>query len=188
MSHSIETLYEGAREIFEEELAKMNRYEARRMQCSSCGAEAEASCDCGVPYLPAGDRAAKAVAANPEMSNRAIAAQIGVSDKTVASARRQGAEYSAPAKHTGRDGKSYPARATIVEPVEEEPEDEMTDEESWQLSLGTSAGEAVALRASWRKEFGNWERFETPSSLVTLATQAATAWLALAEQLKARRS
>jgi hypothetical protein len=65
-------------------------------------------------------------------------------------------------------------------------DDDGNDEESWQLSLGTSAGEAVALRASWRREFGNWERFATPSSLITLATQAATAWADLAAELKMR--
>jgi hypothetical protein len=52
----------------------------------------EASCDCRAPYLPAGERAAQAVAANPERSNRALANEIGVDDKTIAKAR---AEYSA---------------------------------------------------------------------------------------------
>jgi len=41
------------------------------------------SFDCGAPYIAAGARAAKAVAENPGMSDRAIAAELGVSDTTV---------------------------------------------------------------------------------------------------------
>jgi hypothetical protein len=47
-----------------------------RLECSSCGATTEAQCGCGVPYLPAGARAAKAVAENPGMSDRAIASVV----------------------------------------------------------------------------------------------------------------
>jgi len=76
-----------------------------RAKCSACGTEA--TCECNAPYVPAGERAAAAVAASPEKSNRAIAAEIGVSDKTVAAARKATAEHSAvPATRTGRDGKA----------------------------------------------------------------------------------
>ena len=44
----------------------------------------------------------------PEKSNRAIAAEIDVSEATV---RRARASYDAPAAVTGRDGKQYPTRA-----------------------------------------------------------------------------
>ena len=44
----------------------------QRLACESCGAEAVASCNCGVPYQPKSVRAAEAVKANPEKSNRAI--------------------------------------------------------------------------------------------------------------------
>ena len=50
--------------------------------------------------------AAKAVAAHPEKSDRTIAKEIGVSDKTVAKARKATAEKSAVAKRIGRDGKA----------------------------------------------------------------------------------
>jgi len=43
-----------------------------RLACSACGAEANASCNCGKPYSPR-ERAAEVVAAHPEKSNRAIA-------------------------------------------------------------------------------------------------------------------
>ena len=34
-----------------------------RLRCSSCGADSEAACDCGVTYVPAGEYAAKAAMA-----------------------------------------------------------------------------------------------------------------------------
>jgi hypothetical protein len=78
----------------------------RAMHCSECGVEAAAACDCGAPYIPAGVAAAKAVAAHPEKSDRAIAAVIGVSDKTVGKARKATAEHSAVETRVGLDGKA----------------------------------------------------------------------------------
>src|SRR6266481_5565577 len=78
----------------------------RAMHCSECGVEAAAACDCGAPYVPAGVAAANAVAAHPEKSDRAIAAEIGVSDKTVGKARRATAEFSAVDTRVGLDGKA----------------------------------------------------------------------------------
>src|SRR5271155_4703795 len=73
--------------------------------CPACGAP---TCDCGLP--PVLRVAAKAATANPTKSSRAIAAEIGVSPRTVDTARKTGAQTNhAPEKRTGRDGKSYPA-------------------------------------------------------------------------------
>jgi hypothetical protein len=58
-----------------------------------------------------------------------------------------------------------------------------TAEERWQRSLGNLAGDAIALRAFWRQEFGDWEKFKAPSDLITLAKQAADEWTAIASQL-----
>jgi hypothetical protein len=77
-----------------------------RLTCSKCGAGGEASCDCGVPYVPAGDRAAAAIAANPTKSNRAIADDLGVSEPTVRRARNATASHDAVGKRTGKDGKA----------------------------------------------------------------------------------
>ena len=77
-----------------------------RIVCSKCGAKAKPGCQCGVAYVPAHVFAAKAVAAHPEKSDRTIAKEIGVSDKTVAKARKATAEKSAVAKRIGRDGKA----------------------------------------------------------------------------------
>jgi len=76
------------------------------LECPQCGAAGQGSCTCDVPYVPAGERAAKAVAENACLSDRAIAEKIGVSDKTVAKARKAStAELSAVEKRVGRDGK-----------------------------------------------------------------------------------
>lgn len=77
----------------------------RSMQCSACGAASTAACDCGAPYVPATARAAKAIAATPKKSDRAIAREIGVSDTTVLRARRATASHEAVDSRVGRDGK-----------------------------------------------------------------------------------
>jgi hypothetical protein len=92
------------------------------LHCTRCGVTQEAACDCGVGYLPAREYAAKAIAENPEKSDRAIAAAIGIDHKTVAAARQAGGEYSPPEKRTGRDGKSHPSKKPklrLVEPPTE---------------------------------------------------------------------
>ena len=78
-----------------------------RMQCSGCGASAEVSCNCGVPYIPATMRAAKAIAKNPNKSNRAIAAELGIAPDTVDRARRKSTarNQAVGKKRVGRDGK-----------------------------------------------------------------------------------
>ena len=78
-----------------------------QLQCTGCGAETHATCNCGKPYLPKLQHAAEAVAAHPEKSNRAIASDIGVDEKTVRQARASTADYSAVDEpRTGRDGKT----------------------------------------------------------------------------------
>jgi hypothetical protein len=57
--------------------------------CPQCRAKAEAKCDCGIGYIPAGDLARKEVIKNPHKSDRAIAKQLGIAKDTVRRARRQ---------------------------------------------------------------------------------------------------
>jgi ABC-type nitrate/sulfonate/bicarbonate transport system substrate-binding protein len=91
------------------------------LRCTKCGAGTACPCCCGAPYVgehrswaapiakiaPALERAAAAVAAHPEKSNRFIAAEIGVAEPTVRRARRQLQESGmdvAPGRRIGRDG------------------------------------------------------------------------------------
>jgi hypothetical protein len=62
-----------------------------------------------------------------------------------------------------------------------------TPQEQWQRSVGNMAGEAVSLEAFWTKTFGKeWEGFDVPSDLVTLAREAADAWTQIANKLTTR--
>ena len=101
--------------------ATVHQISIQRMVCTGCGAEANASCNCGKAYVPKAVRAAEAVTANPEKSDRAIAAEIGVSDKTVAKART--AEQSA-VERTGLDGKTRKLPERKVEPAPKPGSDE----------------------------------------------------------------
>lgn len=65
-----------------------------------------------------------------------------------------------------------------------DPDDSDTPEQFWQRSLSNMAGYAIALQAQWTRDFGDdWEKFEVPSDLVTLAKQAANAWAEVAAKL-----
>src|SRR5580700_6440709 len=68
---------------------------ARRSRASTNSGEAAA-------------RKKEPVAAHPQKSNRAIAAETGVAFKTVARARASGGPNDTPEKTIGLDGKSYP--------------------------------------------------------------------------------
>jgi hypothetical protein len=112
---------------------------ATQLQCSSCGAVADGACDCGAPYVPVKDRADEKIKANPEMSNRAIAAELGVGLESVRKARiragdhqgspagdiqRDGMSDAAIGRRIGKDGKSYPAQPR--KPKKEPPENFQT--------------------------------------------------------------
>lgn len=66
-----------------------------------CFAAADAQTE-GETYM---EKAHANVAANPEMSDRAIAEKIGVNHKTVAKAGARTGDQSSVAKRTGKDGK-----------------------------------------------------------------------------------
>lgn len=93
--------------------------EVSQLVCVSCGAETNASCNCGKPYVPKIVRAIEAVKTNPEKSNRAIAQEIGVSYDTVNKARKQLTDHLSveTGPRLGLDGKTrqVPAKDKIVE-------------------------------------------------------------------------
>jgi hypothetical protein len=83
--------------------------------CAGCGVEANAACNCGVAYAPKVVRAAEAIKANPQKSDRAIAEELGINQSTVSRVRQRGDADASPAEHVGRDGKSYSIRQRITE-------------------------------------------------------------------------
>lgn len=101
------------------QVLEIRKLKVSTLACSACGAEAEATCNCGVPYVPASTRARRAIEAAPEKSNRAIAEEIGVSYETVRQART-GDKSLSPETHIGKDGKNYPARRHEAEQTPED--------------------------------------------------------------------
>ena len=144
----------------------------QRMVCTGCGAEANASCNCGVSYQPKSVRAADAIQANPQKSDRAIAADLGVSHQTVARARDSTGPYG-PVERTGLDGKvrRLPIRET-------EPEDDIeADIEPDNYHT------AYLLRADQARQFAVYSGPVT-TEIVAMAREVATAWQNLATQLE----
>jgi hypothetical protein len=87
----------------------------QRMVCTGCGAEANASCNCGVSYVAKSIRAAEAIKANPGKSDRAIAADLGIGKNTVMRARQAGPDGPPEHERIGRDGKSYSIRQRVTD-------------------------------------------------------------------------
>jgi hypothetical protein len=81
-----------------------------QLRCEGCGATVDAACPCGKPYayVPAGEVAAKAIEANPEKSDRAIAKMVGVHHDTVSETRKKltGGNPPVEEKRVGLDGKA----------------------------------------------------------------------------------
>src|SRR4030095_11275874 len=101
------------------------------------------------------------------------------------------------AERVGRDGKrrKLPAKFTPLPPVDADHDliqemhpDAVTPEQRWRWSLSNAAGDALAMGAFWKREFGDWQRFHSSSELRTLAHQAAAAWQALAQDLARRKT
>jgi len=93
----------------------------QRMVCTGCGSEANASCNCGVAYVPKAQRTREAVAdpANKHKSNVLLAEELGVDEKQVRRARSDMSDPDDPDERVGRDGKSYPAKLRLVDDGDE---------------------------------------------------------------------
>jgi hypothetical protein len=159
-----------------------------RLICTGCGAETNATCNCGMEYRPKLLRAREAVAANPEKSDRAIAKELGVHHSTVNEARKQLSDNPTVNERIGLDGKTrkFPRRIElpVSDPLEAECEDRDMPVDCWQRSLANNAGDAVALRAFWSRQYPGWEQFRATSDLIALAKEAAAAWGEIVELLK----
>lgn len=154
------------------------RRPALEIGCSGCGATVDAACDCGVPYMPAGQRAAAAIAANPQMSDRAIAEEIGVGSNTVRRARERTAPHGAvdDEGRVGLDGKvrRMPTRA---------PSDEDEDEEFSPKELASRDRGSFLLRAQEAKNFAFYAG-KVDEKLIEFARGTATAWCELVKTME----
>lgn len=165
----------------------------RELRCSKCGARAKATCSCGVGYITAREFAARALAANPKKSDRAIAAETGVSSRTLGRERKKStAANAAVEKRQGRDGKvrrmpkSKPQKSWLElstaqkqkimsqVPSSDGPDDD--DQTVFRRGLMFRAGRAACL-AGFEQD---WSRFTVDRELVDAVRQAAEAWAKLA--------
>lgn len=148
-----------------------------RLLCSKCGATGQMNCGCGVEYVKAAEFAARVVAdpANVGKSDRQLAEEIGVSDKTVAKARRQTtAEKSAVETRTGRDGKTR--RMPKAKEPQPKVEPKVTDKMAQAIEMVApliEAGLPVKARALSEKhpEVGSHYVFEAATAAVAYAKQ-----------------
>ena len=172
-------------------LARIEKIEAN-VACSKCGALGHVGCDCGPKYLKPISAATAGVIADPQMSNRALAAKIGVGHVTIKRARDKLTVSSGTVetKRIGLDGKARKAPKPRVKPqpplIHDECEDCNTNEERWQRSCASMLGEMLSLRPFWRKEFGKWENFHATTALRTLAKEAADELAKLANHINSQ--
>lgn len=137
------------------------------MACTACGAEAYASCNCRAAYKPI-EIAAKAVAANPEKSDRAIADEIGVSHATVSRARATVSGETVDEPRIGLDGRTRKQPVRRRESLEEHAARLRFERE---VAAEVTPEEKAGLRAEVRKTINitaverAWERLkETDAS------------------------
>jgi len=146
---------------------------ALEIGCSACGTTVDAGCDCGVPYMPAGQRAAEAIKVNPHMSDRAIAAEIGVSQPTVSRARKHATDthVSVDEQRTGLDGK---VRRLPTRPANDDAEETFAP---------ATAAERKASFLIFSNEALLMAQYQGPidSEVLSAAKATAAAWCRLVE-------
>jgi hypothetical protein len=112
--------------------------------CVACGTQGEAKCNCskGYGFMPANEAAAKGVAAHPNWSDSRIAQAVGVSDKTIAKARREStsenSEVDRNATRVGKDGRKRKSKRR------KNPQDKERQAASLVLDKGMSYEQAAA--------------------------------------------
>jgi hypothetical protein len=153
----------------------------QRLTCTKCGAEANASCNCGVSYMPAAERVREYDKANPGQSTRAASADLGISQSEVQRARKSGEPFGSPETVTGRDGKSYPAkRADRAE--EERNEAEALSPQAFNDAVLIYSDTAQEHAAKLIEFMG--EGFTLTDEAINEVRLAAEAWSNLADILK----
>ena len=169
-----------------------------RLICTKCKKSIKAGCECGAPYVPAGKVAAAAVAKpeNVKKSNRALASEIGINERTVRRARSGAAKA---AVRVGKDGKTRRIPTLKPQPVtmltarqrrnrwktkwERKLYNQLPPEEKWLESLTALCSHAVHMEAQWTRYFGDWRKFPIEPCYHNMIKQAAAAWQTLLSQI-----
>ena len=180
------------------------------LRCSKCGATTHAHCDCGVAYVPVSAIVAPAIAKpeNATKTNRALAAELGIDERTVRRARAgSGAAFAAPEKRVGKDGKSYPARqsrrlvksAARAADLSEDDLDPLglrekavddwggkgaSTKERWNLSASNLMSEIASMTAYWDQNMPGWREFQSSSSLRSLTAEAKSVFTEIVSKIE----
>lgn len=151
------------------------QFSIQRLACTGCGAEANASCDCGLSYVPKAVRAAEAVRANPEKSDRAIAAELGVGRTTVQRAREELA-HDGPVEDGPRIGRDGKARRLPQRRVEDEFDEDLAFSQTKDAFIARAAeAEADAMYVG-----------KIDEEVILAAEETAAAWCQLVSELKGK--
>lgn len=153
-----------------------------KLACSACGATTDAACGCNAPYVPALARAAAAVAENPEMSDRAIAAQIGVSAPTVSAARRATVKDFTVEKRVGLDGRARSAPIRHEPRPDQPPRDDRPDPVR-SFEEGPIAWNNRAVSAANMANYAPFETCPANQKMLKAIEQVIANWTALRERL-----
>lgn len=154
----------------------------QRMVCTGCGSEANATCDCGVSYVPKAVRARQMREADPNRSLGSIAEELGVARQSVSDALKV-AGHLPPAQVVGRDGKTYPAKLRMVDDVDDDADADADHEEGMRVI----AARGFLNRATEAKEIatvGKLQPSDVTEAMIKAADDAAAAWSTTARNLR----
>lgn len=131
----------------------MDAQTATTLRCPACGALASASCLCGLDYvyISPGKLAADAVKANPEKSDRAIAEELGIGNKTVSRARATVSNDTVDDKRIGLDGRKRGRPKGSIDKTprkKREPKAPGVKQAQRSIDLDADTWEQVKLRAA----------------------------------------
>jgi hypothetical protein len=162
--------------------ATVIQFSIQRLQCSACGAEANASCNCGQPYVPAMERAKREAEKDPSASVRTIAERARTGVRQAHEAKKavsketpeQAVPDGTPKTVTGRDGKQYPARREKVT-------EKLTVEDELEAD---EYREAFLLRAADAVVFAVYSG-QVDSEVIAAAKRVAATWSEFVQTLEA---
>jgi hypothetical protein len=162
----------------------------QRIVCTGCGSEANASCNCGLPYKPKAARAREMREADPTRSLGSIAEELGMARQSVRDALQVAGDLP-PAEVIGRDGKKYPVRPRLVKGDAEtfDPETgEVRDSDAeHEQGLHVIAARGFLNRAIEAKSICTIEKLhasDVTEAMVEAAYDAAAAWGEAARNLR----
>jgi hypothetical protein len=163
------------------------RMSIQRMVCTDCGAEANASCNCGVSYVAKSVRAAEAVKANPNKSNRSIAAEIGVDKNTVRAARSELSGEFSPEERIRSDGRSFSLRQRIVDDPDIPPKMAEEAAATGRRRIFLRCAEDAARKAEQGAGLKDAKASEIDDVIMTNLNKTADAWASLRDEILSRK-